>query len=66
LPIGSAVALPATFLAPGTYTTVVLILPALGFFTNGMFSGFPIADFQRPVGLHRVGSFGCHRSPDQL
>jgi MFS family permease len=40
--LGSAVALPATFLFPTSYTTAVLLLPALGFFTNGIFSGFPI------------------------
>jgi MFS family permease len=40
--LGSAVALPATFLAPSSYSHVVLLLPLLGFFTNGIFSGFPI------------------------
>jgi MFS family permease len=40
--LGSAVALPATFLAPSSYWHVVLLLPVLGFFTNGIFSGFPI------------------------
>ncbi|MBI3664629.1 MAG: MFS transporter [Acidobacteria bacterium] len=40
--LGAAVTLPATFLAPGSYSTVLLILPLLGFFTNGIFSGFPV------------------------
>ena len=40
--LGAAVALPATFLLPGSYGTVLLVLPALGFFTNGLFSGFPV------------------------
>ena len=40
--LGSALALPATFLLPTSYSTAVLLLPALGFFTNGIFSGFPI------------------------
>ena len=40
--LGSAAALPATFLAPSSYSHVVILLPALGFFTNGIFSGFPI------------------------
>jgi MFS family permease len=40
--LGSATALPAAFLLPSTYSHVLLILPALGFFSNGIFSGFPI------------------------
>ena len=40
--LGAAVTLPSTFLAPKSYSTVLLILPILGFFTNGMFSGFPV------------------------
>jgi MFS family permease len=40
--LGSALALPATFLLPSSYSIAVLLLPALGFFTNGIFSGFPI------------------------
>lgn len=40
--VGAAVTLPATFVVPRSYATVLLILPAMGFFTNGIFSGFPI------------------------
>jgi cyanate permease len=40
--LGAAVVLPSTFLLPDSYATVVLVLPALGFFTNGIFSGFPV------------------------
>jgi MFS family permease len=40
--VGSAVALPATFLFPNSYVTALALLPVLGFFTNGIFSGFPI------------------------
>ena len=40
--VGSAVALPATFLLPSSYATAIVLLPALGFFSNGLFSGFPI------------------------
>jgi MFS family permease len=39
---GSAIVVPLTFLVPGSYTGVILILPAVGFFTNGIFSGFPV------------------------
>jgi MFS family permease len=33
---------PVTFLTPHAYTDVLLLLPLLGFFNNGIFSGFPI------------------------
>ena len=39
---GSLVMLPVTFLTPHAYLDVVLLLPLLGFFNNGIFSGFPI------------------------
>jgi MFS family permease len=40
--VGSLVMLPVTFLTPRSYTQVLLLLPLLGFFNNGIFSGFPI------------------------
>jgi len=40
--LGSLVMLPITFLTPRTYAHVLLLLPLLGFFNNGIFSGFPI------------------------
>ena len=39
---GSLVMVPLTFLTPRQYTHVLLLLPLLGFFNNGIFSGFPI------------------------
>ncbi len=39
---GSLVMLPVTFLTPRAYLHVLLLLPVLGFFNNGIFSGFPI------------------------
>jgi MFS family permease len=39
---GCALVLPVTFLAGWSYGAVLLVLPALGFFTNGIFSGFPV------------------------
>jgi MFS family permease len=39
---GSLVMLPVTFLVPRSYAHVLLLLPLLGFFNNGIFSGFPI------------------------
>lgn len=39
---GSLVMVPVTFFAPHAYTHVLLLLPVLGFFASGIFSGFPI------------------------
>lgn len=39
---GSLVMLPATYLLPSDYAGVLMLLPILGFFNNGIFSGFPI------------------------
>lgn len=39
---GSLVMLPTLFLAPRAYLHVLFLLPLLGFFNNGIFSGFPI------------------------
>jgi MFS family permease len=39
---GAAIVVPVTFLVPDTYAGVILILPLVGFFTNGIFSGFPV------------------------
>ena len=39
---GAAITLPAIFFVPRSYTTVLVMLPVLGFFTNGIFSGFPV------------------------
>jgi MFS family permease len=39
---GSLAMVPITFFAPHAYTHVLLLLPVLGFFASGIFSGFPI------------------------
>ena len=39
---GSLVMLPVAFLTPRAYSQVLILLPLLGFFNNGIFSGFPI------------------------
>lgn len=39
---GSLIMLPITYLLPTSYIGVLLLLPILGFFNNGIFSGFPI------------------------
>jgi MFS family permease len=40
--IGSLVMLPMTYLLPSHYAGVLMLLPILGFFNNGIFGGFPI------------------------
>ncbi|HZR21730.1 MAG TPA: MFS transporter [Verrucomicrobiae bacterium] len=39
---GSFIMLPTAFLTPRSYATVLALLPLLGFFNNGIFSGFAI------------------------
>lgn len=39
---GSLVMLPLVYLVPHSYFEVLILLPILGFFNNGIFSGFPI------------------------
>jgi MFS family permease len=58
--LGSAFSLPAAFLLPHSYATVLAILPALGFFTNGLFSGFPIyLPELYPTRIRATGSGFC-------
>jgi MFS family permease len=40
--MGSLLMLPVTFLSSHSYNHLLLCLPLLGFFNNGIFSGFPI------------------------
>lgn len=40
--VGSLIMLPVTYLTPSSYSGVLMLLPILGFFNNGIFSGFPI------------------------
>ncbi len=40
--LGSFIMLPVTFFTPKDYAVVLGLLPVLGFFNNGIFSGFPI------------------------
>ncbi|WP_447977568.1 MFS transporter [Candidatus Nitrospira bockiana] len=39
---GSLIMLPVTFSTPHSFAQVLMLLPILGFFNNGIFSGFPI------------------------
>jgi len=57
---GSLVMLPITFLTPPAYADVLLLLPVLGFFNNGIFSGFPIyLPELYPTSLRATGAGFC-------
>ncbi len=58
--VGAAITLPAMFHWPESYGTVLLILPLLGFFTNGIFSGFPVyLPELYPTRMRATGSGFC-------
>lgn len=58
--LGSFVMLPVTYLVPTTYAGVLLLLPLLGFFNNGIFSGFPIyLPELYPTALRATGAGFC-------
>ncbi len=58
--LGSLVMLPVTYLLPTSYTGVLMLLPVLGFFNNGIFSGFPIyLPELYPTRLRATGSGFC-------
>ncbi|MGA2630826.1 MAG: MFS transporter [Terriglobia bacterium] len=57
---GSAASLPLAFLGAKTYTVALALLPVLGFFTNGIFSGFPIyLPELYPTQIRATGSGFC-------
>jgi MFS family permease len=57
---GSLLMLPLTFLTPRSYGHVLLLLPVLGFFNNGIFSGFPIyLPELYPTALRATGAGFC-------
>jgi MFS family permease len=57
---GSLILLPATYFVPHSYAEVLLLLPVLGFFNNGIFSGFPIyLPELYPTRLRATGSGFC-------
>jgi MFS family permease len=58
--LGSLIMLPVTYLTPSSYTGVLMLLPILGFFNNGIFSGFPIyLPELYPTRLRATGSGFC-------
>jgi MFS family permease len=58
--LGSLVMLPVTYLMPTSYSGVLMLLPILGFFNNGIFSGFPIyLPELYPTALRATGAGFC-------
>ena len=58
--LGSFIMLPVTYLLPSTYAGVLMLLPILGFFNNGIFSGFPIyLPELYPTALRATGAGFC-------
>jgi MFS family permease len=58
--VGSLVMLPVTFLAPHAYSQVLLLLPLLGCFNNGIFGGFPLYFPELyPTSIRATGSGFC-------
>ncbi len=57
---GSLLMLPVAFLTPHAYTHVLALLPVLGFFNNGIFTGFPIyLPELYPTSLRATGAGFC-------
>jgi MFS family permease len=58
--VGAALAAPVTFLGPWTVTQMLFFLPLLGFFTLGIYAGFPIyLPELYPTRLRSTGSGFC-------
>jgi MFS family permease len=58
--LGSLIMVPIAFLTPHSYGHVLLLLPLLGFFNNGIFSGFPIyLPELYPTSLRATGAGFC-------
>jgi MFS family permease len=61
--VGSLIMLPVTYLVPSHYAGVLMLLPILGFFNNGIFSGFPIyLPELYPTRLRATGAGFCFNS----
>lgn len=64
---GSLALVPVTFFAPHRYADVLLLLPVLGFFSNGIFAGFPIyLPELYPTRLRATGSGFCFNAGRML
>jgi MFS family permease len=60
---GALLIIPLTCLAPTAYVQVVLLLPVLGFFSKGIFAGFPIyLPELYPTRLRATGAGFCYNA----
>jgi MFS family permease len=60
---GSLIMMPLTFLFPHNYETVLALLPALGFFSKGLFGGFPLYLPELfPTGIRSTGAGFCYNA----
>jgi MFS family permease len=58
--LGSLMMVPVTFLTPRSYAHLLLLLPVLGFFNNGIFSGFAIyLPELYPTRIRATGAGSC-------
>lgn len=60
---GGLILIPATFLFSHSYTVALLLLPILGFFTKGIFGGFPLYFPELfPTRLRSTGAGFCYNA----
>lgn len=60
---GSLIMMPLTFFFPHSYTTVLALLPVLGFFSKGLFGGFPLYLPELfPTKLRSTGAGFCYNA----
>jgi MFS family permease len=60
---GSLIMIPATFFFPHSYAAVLFLLPLLGFFSKGLFGGFPLYLPELfPTRLRSTGAGFCYNA----
>jgi MFS family permease len=60
---GSLIMMPLTFFFPHSYATVLTLLPVLGFFSKGLFGGFPLYLPELfPTKLRATGAGFCYNA----
>jgi MFS family permease len=60
---GSLLLVPATFFFPHSYPVALMLLPVLGFFTKGLFGGFPLYFPELfPTRLRSTGAGFCYNA----
>lgn len=60
---GSLIMMPVTFFFPHSYATILVLLPMLGFFSKGVFGGFPLYLPELfPTALRSTGAGFCYNA----